>query len=138
VKRMVGTTVRGIRAPIIKEGDNLVNIIVDCVIKAAESENFKIRDNDVIGITESLISRAQGNYASIDDIAFDINRKFSGDIAVLFPILSRNRFANLFKGIVKSGKKYTYFSIIHLMMLEIISWTLIKCLRPKLILTLTF
>lgn len=109
MKRMVGTTVRGIRAPIIKEGDNLVNIIVDCVIKAAESENFKIRDNDVIGITESLISRAQGNYASIDDIAFDINRKFSGDIAVLFPILSRNRFANLFKGIVKSGKKIYLF-----------------------------
>lgn len=109
VKRMVGTTVRGIRAPIIKEGDDLVNIVVDCLIKAAEVENFDIKDNDIIGITESLVSRAQGNYASIDDIAFDINRKFSGDIAVLFPILSRNRFATLFKGIVKSGKKIYLF-----------------------------
>jgi len=108
---MVGTTARGIRAPIIKEGDELVKIVVDCLIKASEVENFKIKDNDVIGITESLLARAQGNYATIDDIACDINRKFSGDIAVLFPILSRNRFAALLKGIVKSGKKiYLYLS----------------------------
>lgn len=109
VKRMVGTTVRGIRAPIIKEGDDLVSIVVDCLIKASEAENFNIKDNDIIGITESLVSRAQGNYATVDDIAFDINRKFSGDIAVLFPILSRNRFATIFKGIVKSGKKIYLF-----------------------------
>ncbi|HHV98345.1 MAG TPA: F420-0--gamma-glutamyl ligase [Clostridiaceae bacterium] len=109
MKRMVGTTVRGIRAPIIKEGDDLVNIVVDCVIKAAESENFSLRDRDVVGITESLLSRAQGNYASIDDVAADINEKFSGAIGVIFPILSRNRFANIFKGIVKSGKKIYLF-----------------------------
>lgn len=109
MKRMVGTTARGIRAPIVKEGDNLVNIVVDCVIKASESENFALRDKDVIGVTESLLSRAQGNYASIDDVAYDINRKFSGDIAVIFPILSRNRFANIFKGIAKSGKKIYLF-----------------------------
>ena len=109
MKRMVGTTVRGIRAPIIKEGDDLVNIVVDCVLKASESENFALRDKDVIGITESLLSRAQGNYASIDDVASDINGKFSGAIGVIFPILSRNRFANIFKGIVKSGKKIYLF-----------------------------
>ena len=109
MKRMVGTTVRGIRAPIIKEGDDLVNIVVDCVIKASESENFALRDKDVIGITESLLSRAQGNYASVDDVAYDISRKFDGAIGVLFPILSRNRFANIFKGIVKSGRKIYLF-----------------------------
>ncbi len=109
MKRMVGTTVRGIRAPIIKEGDDLVSIVVDCILKASEAENFKLRDRDVVGITESLLSRAQGNYASIDDIAYDISRKFGDTIGVLFPILSRNRFANIFKGIVKTGKKIYLF-----------------------------
>lgn len=109
MKRMVGTTVRGIRTPIIKEGDNLVNIVVDSVLKASESEGFKLNDKDVIAVTESLVSRAQGNYASLDDIAEDINRKFEGDIAVVFPILSRNRFANIFNGIVRSGKKIYLF-----------------------------
>lgn len=109
MKRMVGTTVRGIRTPIVKEGDNLVNIVVDSVLKASESEGFKLNDKDVIAVTESLVSRAQGNYASLDDIAEDINRKFEGDIAVVFPILSRNRFANIFNGIVRSGKKIYLF-----------------------------
>lgn len=109
MKRMVGTTVRGLRAPIVKEGDDLVNIVVDCVLKSMEAENFKLNDKDVIGVTESLVSRAQGNYASLDDIAQDINRKFEGDIAVLFPILSRNRFANILRGIAKSGKKIHLF-----------------------------
>lgn len=109
MKRMVGTTVRGIRTPIVKEGDNLVSIVVDSVLKASESESFKLNDRDVIAVTESLVSRAQGNYASLDNIAEDINRKFEGDIAVVFPILSRNRFANIFNGIVRSGKKIYLF-----------------------------
>lgn len=109
MKRMVGTTVRGIRTPIVKEGDNLVNIVVDSVLEAVESENIKLNDKDVVAVTESLVSRAQGNYASLDSIAEDINRKFKGDIAVLFPILSRNRFARIFKGLVKSGKKIYLF-----------------------------
>lgn len=103
--RRVGTTVRGIRAPIIKEGDDLVNIVVDSILEAIESEIFHINDRDVIGITESLVARAQGNYATVKDIACDINQKFEGDIAVLFPILSRNRFSLILKGIAMSGRK---------------------------------
>lgn len=107
--RRVGTTVRGIRAPIIKAGDDLVNIVVDSVLEAMESEIFHIGDRDVIGITESLVARAQGNYASVQDIANDINSKFKGDIAVLFPILSRNRFSLILQGIAMSGKKIYLF-----------------------------
>lgn len=107
--RRVGTTVRGIRAPIIKEGDDLVSIVVDSILEAMESEIFHINDRDVIGITESLVARAQGNYATIQDIADDINQKFKGDIAVLFPILSRNRFSLILKGIAMSGKKIYLF-----------------------------
>lgn len=107
--RRVGTTVRGIRAPIIKAGDDLVNIVVDSVLEAMESENFNIGDRDVIGITESLVARAQGNYATVQDIADDLSRKFKGDIAVLFPILSRNRFSLILKGIAMSGKKVYLF-----------------------------
>ncbi len=103
--RTVGTTARGIRAPIIKRGDDLVNIVVDSVINSMVTEKFSINDKDIIGVTESLVARAQGNYASVDDIAIEINRKFDGDIAVVFPILSRNRFSTVLKGILMSGKK---------------------------------
>lgn len=103
--RTVGTTVRGIRAPIVKEGDNLVDIVVDSVLKASEYENFYINDRDIIGITESLVARAQGNYATSEDIAQDINKKFPGDIGIVFPILSRNRFSIILKGIALTGKK---------------------------------
>ncbi|QUH21471.1 coenzyme F420-0:L-glutamate ligase [Alkaliphilus sp. B6464] len=107
--RTVGTTVRGIRAPIIKEGDDLVNIVVDSVLKSIDAEKFTLNDKDVIGVTESLVARSQGNYADIDDIAADINRKFEGDFAVVFPILSRNRFSLILKGLATSGKKIYLF-----------------------------
>src|SRR5690625_3136984 len=102
--RTVATTVRGIRTPIVKEGDDLVSIVVDSVLKAAKGEGFQLRDKDVIGITESLVARAQGNYATVDHIAQDIDGKFKDEIGVVFPILSRNRFSVLLKGIAKSGK----------------------------------
>lgn len=103
--RTVGTTVRGIRAPIVKRGDDLINIVVDSVLKAAKHENFELNDKDIIGITESLVARAQGNYATATDIAKDINDKFPGDIGIIFPILSRNRFSIILKGIALTGKK---------------------------------
>lgn len=107
--RTIGTTVRGVRAPIIKEGDDLVSIVVDSVLKSMEAEKFTINDRDVIGITESLVARAQGNYASIEDITADINKKFQGDFAVIFPILSRNRFSLILKGLAMSKKKIYLF-----------------------------
>ncbi|KYZ78027.1 F420-0--gamma-glutamyl ligase [Anaerosporomusa subterranea] len=107
--RTIGTTVRGIRTPIVKEGDDIVNIIVNSVLTSAKEENFCIKDGDVIGITESLVARSQGNYASVQDIAQDINAKYKGDIAVLFPILSRNRFSLILKGIALSGKTIHLF-----------------------------
>lgn len=103
--RTVGTTVRGIRAPIVKKGDDLINIVVDSVLNAAEHEHFELNDRDIIGITESLVARAQGNYATIEDIAEDVSQKFEGDIGVVFPILSRNRFSIILKGIALTGKK---------------------------------
>lgn len=103
--RTVGTTVRGIRAPIVKKGDDLINIVVDSVINAAEHEGFAFEDRDIIGITESLVARAQGNYATVEDIAKDVSQKFDGDIGVVFPILSRNRFSLILKGIALTGKK---------------------------------
>jgi F420-0:gamma-glutamyl ligase len=109
MQRTVGTTVRGIRTPIVKEGDDLVNIVVDSILQSMNAENYDLNDKDVIGITESLVARAQGNYASVKDIAFDINRKFKGDIAVIFPLLSRNRFALILKGIAMSGRKIYLF-----------------------------
>ena len=107
--RTVGVVTRGIRTPIIREGDDLVNIIVDSILKSAESENYHLNDRDVLGITESLLARAQGNYATLDHIAAAINSKFQGDIALLFPILSRNRFSLILKGIALSGKKVYLF-----------------------------
>lgn len=107
--RTVGTTVRGIRAPIAKEGDDLVNIVVDSVLQSVEAEGYELKDRDVIGITESFVARTQGNYATVEDITQDIKNKFKGDIAVLFPILSRNRFSLILKGIAMSGRKIHLF-----------------------------
>lgn len=110
MERTVGTTVRGVRTPIVKEGDDLVNIVVESVLNSAKIEGYKLNDRDVIGITESLVARAQGNYAYIDDITYDVNRKFNGEsIAVIFPILSRNRFFNILKGIISTKKKIYLF-----------------------------
>ncbi|MEW8973495.1 MAG: coenzyme F420-0:L-glutamate ligase [Tissierellaceae bacterium] len=105
MNRTIGTTVRGIRTPIVKEGDDLINIVVDSVLEAAKSENFQIQDRDVIGITESLVARAQGNYATVDAIAKDVAAKFHDEIGIVFPILSRNRFSILLKGFAMSNRK---------------------------------
>lgn len=106
MNRYVGTVVRGLRAPIVKKGDNLVDIVVDSVKKAVEYENFQMKDRDVVAVTESLVARAQGNYADVKDITADINNKFSDtdSIGLVFPILSRNRFSMLLKGIAASNK----------------------------------
>ena len=105
-ERKVGTVSRGIRCPIIREGDDLVKIVSDSVIEAAESEGFSFRDKDIISITESIVARAQGNYASIDAIATDVKNKLGGGtIGVILPILSRNRFAICLKGIARGAKK---------------------------------
>lgn len=106
MERRVGTVSRGIRCPIIREGDNLVDITVDSVLAAAESEGFSLRDRDVIALTESIVARAQGNYATVQDIAADVKAKLGGGtIGVIFPILSRNRFAINLKGIAMGAKK---------------------------------
>ena len=106
MERMVGTVSRGIRLPIIKENDNLADIVVDCVVKASEVEGFKLYDRDVVAITESIVARSQGNYCTIDNIAEDVKRKLGGEtIGVIFPILSRNRFSILLKGIARGAKK---------------------------------
>jgi hypothetical protein len=106
MERRVGTVSRGIRCPIIREGDNLADIIVESVLGAAESEGFALHDRDVIAATESIVARAQGNYASIDAIAKDVKAKLGGEtIGVIFPILSRNRFSICLKGIAKGAKK---------------------------------
>ena len=106
MERKVGTVSRGIRCPIIRQGDNLVDIAVTSVLEAAESEGFEMRDRDVVSLTESIVARAQGNYASIDDIAADVKAKLGGEtIGVIFPILSRNRFAICLRGIAKGAKK---------------------------------
>ena len=106
MERKVGTISRGIRCPIIRQGDNLVDIAVTSVLEAAESEGFEMRDRDVVSLTESIVARAQGNYASVDDIAADVKAKLGGGtIGVIFPILSRNRFAICLRGIAKGAKK---------------------------------
>ena len=104
--RLTGVTSRGIRCPIIKEGDDLANIVTESVINASKEENFELHDKDVIAITESIVARSEGNYVTVDDIAFDIKRKFKSDeIGLVFPILSRNRFSILLKGIARGVKK---------------------------------
>ncbi len=105
-ERRVGTVSRGIRCPIFREGDDLAALVVDSVLAAAESEGFAMRDRDVISITESVVARVQGNYASVDDIAADVRAKLGGEtVGVIFPILSRNRFAICLRGIAKGCKK---------------------------------
>lgn len=104
--KMTGTIARGLKTPIINEGDQLENILVDCLLKAAKLDNFTIKDRDILSITESIVARAQGNYASTDAIAKDIRAKYGDDtIGLVFPILSRNRFALCLKGIAKGAKE---------------------------------
>ena len=106
MERKVGTTSRGIRCPIFREGDDLPKIVVDTVLEAAECEGFSIHDRDVIAITESVVARVQGNYASVEAIAKDVKAKLGGEtIGVIFPILSRNRFAICLRGISQGAKK---------------------------------
>lgn len=106
MERKVGTQVRGIRCPIIKEGDDLSSIVVSSILEASESEGFKLKDKDVIAITESIVARAQGNYATVDNVAEDLKNKFKCDeIGVIFPIFSRNRFAIILRGIARAFSK---------------------------------
>ena len=106
--RNVGTVVRGIRTPIIKENDDLTNIVVDSLINAKKSEGFEFRDKDVVAITEAVVGISEGNYVTVDDIALDLQNKFpSKNIGVVFPILSRNRFSMILKGIARGMDKIT-------------------------------
>jgi len=104
--RTLGTVVRGVRAPIIREGDDLAAIAAECVVNAAREENITFNDRDIVAVTESVVARSMGNYATVDDIAADVKAKFGTDeIGVVFPILSRNRFAVCLRGIAKGVKK---------------------------------
>ena len=107
MSKYVGVTSRGIRLPIIKQGDDLVTMVTDSVLEASRNEPFELHDRDVIAITESVVARSQGNYATVDNIATDIRNKFGegSTIGVIFPILSRNRFAILLKGFARGAKK---------------------------------
>ncbi|SCJ06367.1 F420-0--gamma-glutamyl ligase [uncultured Clostridium sp.] len=106
MERVIGTVVRGLRCPIIKEGDNIEQIVVDSVLKAVETESLTLNDKDIVTVTESIVARAQGNYATIDQIGQDVSSKFGEDtIGVIFPILSRNRFAICLRGIAKGAAK---------------------------------
>ena len=102
-ERRVGTVSRGIRCPIIRQGDDLAAIVTDSVLEAAQAEGFALRDRDVISVTESIVARSQGNYATVDDIAQDVKEKLGGGtVGVIFPILSRNRFAICLRGVSTS------------------------------------
>ena len=104
--RCIGTVSRGVRAPIIRQGDDIAAIVAKSVLEASKNENIEVRDRDVIAVTEAVVARAQGNYATVDDIAADIARKYpNGTVGVLFPILSRNRFAICLRGIAKGARK---------------------------------
>lgn len=106
MSRMIGTISRGVRAPIIRQGDDLVKIVVDSVIDAAKDGGYEMRDRDIVALTESIVARAQGNYATVGNIADDVKAKFGGEtVGVIFPILSRNRFAICLRGIAKGAKK---------------------------------
>lgn len=106
MERMVGTVARGLRAPIIREGDDLQTIVVDAVLKASKEEGFALRDRDIVAVTEAVVARAQGNYATTDQLAADVKAKLGGEtIGVIFPILSRNRFAICLRGIARGAKK---------------------------------
>ena len=103
---MIGTVSRGVRAPIIRNGDDIVEIVTASVLEAAEDDGFEFRDRDIVAMTEAIVARAQGNYAAVDDIASDVKAKFGGEtVGVIFPILSRNRFAICLRGIAKGAKK---------------------------------
>ncbi len=106
MQRLVGTVSRGLRAPIIRQGDDLEKIVVDTLLNARDAGEFEIKEKDVLAVTEAVVARAQGNYASIDQIANDVRKKLGGEtIGVIFPILSRNRFAICLRGIAKGAKK---------------------------------
>ena len=106
MSRMVGTVSRGIRTPIIRSGDDLVEIVTSSLLEAAREDRFSIRDRDIVAMTEAIVARAQGNYATVDDIAADVRAKLGGEtVGVIFPILSRNRFAICLRGIAKGAKK---------------------------------
>lgn len=106
MERFFGTVSRGVRAPIIKSGDDICAVVTDCILNASKAEGVALRDRDVIAMTEAIVARAQGNYATVEDIATDIKLKLGGDtIGVIFPILSRNRFSVCLKGIAKGAKK---------------------------------
>ncbi|WP_027108725.1 coenzyme F420-0:L-glutamate ligase [Lacticigenium naphthae] len=105
MERVVGTVTRGLRSPIINEGDSIEEIVVDTVLRAAEVDGFSIQDRDIVTITESIVARAQGNYASLDAIAKDVQAKYpDGTVGVIFPVLSRNRFSNILSGIARGAK----------------------------------
>ncbi|MBR2293842.1 MAG: coenzyme F420-0:L-glutamate ligase [Clostridia bacterium] len=106
MSRMIGTVSRGVRAPIIRNGDNIVDIVTESVLEASKDAGFSLQDRDVVAMTEAIVARAQGNYATVEDIATDIKAKFGGEtVGVIFPILSRNRFAICLRGIAKGVKK---------------------------------
>ena len=108
MERLIGTVSRGVRAPIVRQGDDIAQIVIDSVLAAAASENIAFRDKDVVAVTEAVVGRAQGNYATVGQIAEDIRRKFpSGEFGLIFPILSRNRFAICLRGIAQGAKKIT-------------------------------
>ena len=106
MKRYIGTKVMGLRCPIIKAGDDIVNIAVDSILKASESGNFTIDNKDVVGLTESIVAKSMNNFATVDDITYDVKNKFNCDeVALIHPIMSRNRFAISLRGIAKAFKK---------------------------------
>lgn len=106
MSRMIGTVSRGLRAPIIRNGDDIVEIVTSCVLDAVAEGDFKVQDRDIVAMTEAIVARAQGNYATVDDIASDVRTKFGGGtVGVIFPILSRNRFAICLRGIAKGASK---------------------------------
>lgn len=106
MSRLIGTVSRGVRAPIIKSGDDIVDIVSSCILDASREENIPVRDRDVIAMTEAIVARAQGNYATVNDIAADVRAKFGGEtVGVIFPILSRNRFSVCLAGIARGAKK---------------------------------
>ena len=106
MSRMIGTVSRGVRTPIIRQGDDLVKIVTESVLEASKDDGFAVRDRDIIAMTEAIVARAQGNYATVDDIAADVKAKFGGEtVGVIFPILSRNRFAICLRGIASGAKK---------------------------------
>ncbi|MBE6837530.1 MAG: F420-0--gamma-glutamyl ligase [Ruminococcus sp.] len=106
MSRMIGTVSRGVRAPIIRNGDDIVEIVTNSVLEASKDGGFEIRDRDIVAMTEAIVARAQGNYATVEDIAADVKAKFGGEtVGIIFPILSRNRFAICLRGIAKGAKK---------------------------------